>query len=779
MRLTTEITQDDHATLIIGNPHMRLIHDLALSLKSKDVSVLVTSHIPPEIPKNVNRVFCFSDIKDLVDDLKKLDGIGNIVFLSSTSGELSKKTKETIHFLLKHNSHIKIALIPKGEHDIDSIIKKIFTLTFNPNHQYGLISAESKPVYDDSAKESVTKNINRKKSRESIIMWALHHPVKTILWVLFLVVFVHISFVFPLLFSGASFAYAFYSRSNQFEALPSSSQALIVGKKSYLLSEEIYQNVKRGWLFVGAAPNIDRIYDTGNAVFDLQESAKNIQDDAGIMLSRMFETDSIDSEQIDSRKESIKKNLDNVRTDLNTLEANLPKAIFDKYDLETKFAKSKEYLSIADVVLARFDELFGKNAPKLYVVFFGNNNELRPGGGFIGSFALVKVENLKIREWKVYDVYDADGQLKARVRPPDPISTYLHQPFYFLRDSAFTPDFPTNALVAEDFLKKELNIPSIDGAFMVTFASIESILRYVGPIYVPEYKTTITYENAYYKTQTFAEDNFFPGSTKKRDFLDALLSELIIKFTEPIEAAKILLSVRESFDNKQIAGYFKDDALQSVFEEFHWSGRQISPSCLSVSLKSGNKNVAFCKALYVYPVEANLGVNKANANVKRSYKLNTRITQNGEIEGEFITDFTNDSIKDVFPGGPYKNYYQIYFPKDTKIISVIKDNSFISKYDLENTNYTKVGYFMNLPETSSSTFKIRFKLSDKFDNNSGMLQVIIQKQIGIPFSPITMTFGLPKSYEISDSNFSPLALQDVFEYNSVIDSDKIYYLNFR
>ena len=112
------------------------------------------------------------------------------------------------------------------------------------------------------------------------------------------------------------------------------------------------------------------------------------------------------------------------------------------------------------------------------------------------------------------------------------------------------------------------------------------------------------------------------------------------------------------------------------------------------------------------------------------------------------------------------------------MISVQKDGSFISKYDIENTNYTRFGYLIEVPESKTSTLTIRYKLKDKLQKNDSTLQTIVQKQIGLPESHIILRFGLPADYEYKDANFSPLALPDMLEYNSSVDSDKIYYLHF-
>ena len=95
-------------------------------------------------------------------------------------------------------------------------------------------------------------------------------------------------------------------------------------------------------------------------------------------------------------------------------------------------------------IISYFQGVLTEKNPKKYVIFFANNMELRPGGGFIGSFGIFEIGNYSIGEIKIYDIYDADGQLTVHLDPPKPIAQYLHVPHWFFRDSNFSPDFFTN-----------------------------------------------------------------------------------------------------------------------------------------------------------------------------------------------------------------------------------------------------------------------------------------------------------------------------------------------
>jgi hypothetical protein len=499
-----------------------------------------------------------------------------------------------------------------------------------------------------------------------------------------------------------------------------------------------------------------------------------MREDSSIMLAKMFDPKAVAQEQILQKKILLIDNLQSAQDSIRIIRSQVPSGLLKMRNIDTYLDLSEKYLKLTLKLLQSFDTIFAKDGEKLYAIFFANDREIRPGGGFIGSFALVKLRNTQIQEWKVYDVYDADGQLKARVAPPEPISKYLQQPFYFLRDSAFTPDTPTNVIVAEDFLQKELGIQRLDGAITVTFSSIEKLLGDIGPVYLSEYQDTITHENVYIKTQLYAEKDSFPGSIQKKDFLEALTSQILLQVGEPKTAYKAMESIRQSLDEKLITAYFDDPETQTLFDTMYWSGRQLPPSCITQNIPV----TAQCLPLYLFPVEANLGVNKANTFVTRDYEYKVRVLASGVIESEIITYFDNASYPDVYPGGTYKNYYQLYLPPDVTIQSIMIDNNLASEPVIEKDKYTHLGLWIGIPPQSKKKVSVKYRTAQTLPRVNSQIQVIFQKQTGLPPANIAFKFSLPEGYTVRDTNFSPLAQDQMFEYNSTIDSDKFYYLHF-
>src|SRR6185437_16558381 len=64
-----------------------------------------------------------------------------------------------------------------------------------------------------------------------------------------------------------------------------------------------------------------------------------------------------------------------------------------------------------------FPKLLGYNGTQTYLILFQNNAELRPGGGFIGSYGLVSFDHGKMGQFTIHNVYDADGLLTKHIEP--------------------------------------------------------------------------------------------------------------------------------------------------------------------------------------------------------------------------------------------------------------------------------------------------------------------------------------------------------------------------
>lgn len=127
----------------------------------------------------------------------------------------------------------------------------------------------------------------------------------------------------------------------------------------------------------------------------------------------------------------------------------------------------------------------GAEEPATYLVLFQNNLELRPGGGFIGSFGVLKVRGGTVEDLTVHDTGVFDTRIPGTVEPPYPMRDLLGVDAWKLRDSNWTPDFPTNARKAAEFYRMGGGTEELDGVIGITADVLASLLSVTGPVSVP------------------------------------------------------------------------------------------------------------------------------------------------------------------------------------------------------------------------------------------------------------------------------------------------------
>lgn len=429
--------------------------------------------------------------------------------------------------------------------------------------------------------------------------------------------------------------------------------------------------------------------------------------------------------------------------------------------------------------------LFGFPSKKNYLVLFQNNMELRPGGGFIGSYGVLTVDKGVITDFTIHNVYDADGQLKGHVEPPAILRRFV-QVHWYLRDSNFDVDFSQDAANAAFFLKQETG-QTVDGVIGVDLNFVQALLTTIGPVYVPEYKQTVNDKNFFLLTETHVEKNSFAGSTQKQDFLKAVFSAMQNKLQTPRTfSIKGLVALLTAVKEKDVVFGFSNPLVQDVF----------TVNGFSSTLWDGRKQEGNSINDFTGLNEANLGINKANYFVTRSVEQKTAITNTGSVSGSLAIQYKNSSKKDQWPGGIYKNYLRVILPygasltgiyfdaKEQHIIPAINDPSiyeaknFIAPQGLEvarsdEGGKTIYGFFVNVAEGEDKTVSIQYVLSQKLDitQPTATYNGLLFKQPGIGSYPYTFTLQYPKTYTILEKPQWASAGESVITFHKTFSED--------
>lgn len=420
--------------------------------------------------------------------------------------------------------------------------------------------------------------------------------------------------------------------------------------------------------------------------------------------------------------------------------------------------------------------LTGAHSKKTYLVLLQNNMEIRPTGGFIGSYALLIFDKGKLIDFEVEDVYEADGQLKGHVEPPEELRRYLGEAGWYLRDSNFNPSFPISAVRAMWFLEKETG-RVVDGVVGMNLFVVQKILESLGPVEIADYQETVSAENLFDKAEHHAEIDFFPGSKEKKNFLSSLSSSLFeeIKTSDKTELLALGSSVASSLSSKDIMLYFDEKQVGDLIYNLGWDG----------SIKKVNCSVEgyHCIADYLMLVEANLGVNKANYFVERKVSHQVNLEKTGKITQELKIVYQNNSKTEVFPGGSYKNYLRILVPGGSEIEEVLIDGKAIEEKSIFKTvisGKTSFGFLVNVPIMEKREVVVKYSLAEKFDlSKKNKYLLYLQKQSGIEDKTFDLVFN-PKGDTLVESTKPKAAIvSGLAVFSTKIDKDKVFEIDLK
>ncbi len=428
---------------------------------------------------------------------------------------------------------------------------------------------------------------------------------------------------------------------------------------------------------------------------------------------------------------------------------------------EEKFSQIVSFAPFFNV-LDSIPNLVGMQQQKTYLVLFQNNTELRPGGGFIGSYGLLTLNHASVINFTIHDVYDADGQLKGHIEPPFAIRRYLPSVHLYLRDSNFDVDFTKNAYMAAFLLQQETG-QQVDGVIGIDLSFVQNLVKGLGSVYVPDYNETVTAQNMFLLTENHAEKNFFPGSTQKKDFLRSLFIAIQNKLSEKNSIGITFINqLIESIQQKHMLFAFSNASTQELF----------TANNLSSSLWDARKNEENTVNDFLGINEANLGVDKVNYWITREVSQSVNIADSGVVSGSVTLKIANTS-KGTWPAGEYKSYLRFILPEGAALKKIIingqeqvivpavtdflvyEKKGFIPPVGLEvekteENGKTLYGFLVITNPLTTRSITIDYDYAQKIDTSKPVFGYSFAyfKQPGTDSYPFTFSLTYPPSFKL-------------------------------
>jgi len=362
------------------------------------------------------------------------------------------------------------------------------------------------------------------------------------------------------------------------------------------------------------------------------------------------------------------------------------------------------------------------NQEKTFFILFQNNMELRPGGGYIGSFGILKTKNGEIIKLETHDLSNFDGRIPDGITPPYPIKETLNVSSWKLRDSNFSPDFSVNAQKAEEFYKLGQGGEKFDGILAVNASVLSSFLKVTGPIEVPGFPGTYGSDNAVVDLEYQVEQGAYEQGIKRgeRKTVLSLLGQEIVKKLSSlslVDKAKLAGIILEDLKNKDIQLYFKDAEMQKQAVSAGWAG--------SVDQEWQND--------YLMVVDSNMGALKSDRVIQRSIDYTADFSKEIPEAVLKITYVHTAKVKDWMTKN-YLTFLRVYTPDGSWLTSQSNVDKPVFGKELGKQYF---GFLMGLNLGQTKTVELRYKISDKISPDSYQLK--IQKQSGLGEIPIKVT----------------------------------------
>ncbi|MDP3975270.1 MAG: DUF4012 domain-containing protein [Candidatus Jorgensenbacteria bacterium] len=313
-----------------------------------------------------------------------------------------------------------------------------------------------------------------------------------------------------------------------------------------------------------------------------------------------------------------------------------------------------------DEFLTELKALLSSETDRHVLLMFQNPSEIRPGGGFLGSYADLVVKNGAMVKLDVRDIYDPDGQLFTNFRSPEAFGNWTE---WKTRDANWFFDFPTSAeatitLLESSKLYENYGV-KFDIAIAVNIKFIETLLAATGPVALPDYDLTLTEQNFLREVQREVELGEGKAEGAPKRILQTVAPILLERLGSMDAAAitKLLGGLEKHYGNKDLMFYARSPKLQHFIRDAGGDGAVYA-------LPSG------FWGNYLAVVDANIDGKKSDAVVAQGVTAYVDVATDGASLTDVAVTRTHrgDLERELFWRATNRNYMQIYTPPAADLV---------------------------------------------------------------------------------------------------------------
>jgi hypothetical protein len=330
--------------------------------------------------------------------------------------------------------------------------------------------------------------------------------------------------------------------------------------------------------------------------------------------------------------------------------------------------------------------------PHHVLVMLQNPSEIRPAGGFLGSYADITIASGTITNISVNDIADADTAFTRMVVPPKPLQLEVSR--FRPADANWFFDFPTSASETLAFFNQSSLYaatttiasstpappPYFDTAIAVSPKVVSDLLSVTGPIAVSSTDTTFTADNFLAQVQKIVQAGQASSATYPKQVLRDLMSGLSARLASSSDAERqsIISMASDWVAEKDIMAYSSDPDTENFLEAYGAGG--------DVYVLPQNFN-----GDYLALVDANVNGGKSDTSVAENVAWTDQIGVDGTFSDSLIVSRKHNG--NTSPYWWYKTQNQVYLQIFTPPGSALTNESGgLQEKIVPKVNYAANGY---------------------------------------------------------------------------------------
>ena len=466
--------------------------------------------------------------------------------------------------------------------------------------------------------------------------------------------------------------------------------------------------------------------------------------------------------------DKIRPQLDKIGLELEAAKKEVDQINPKRYPEEYRGTKIRENISLlistideasllvkdAKPLLEALPEMMGVTNAKYYFVLFQNDGELRPTGGFMTAYGILKIDKGKVTPVLSEDIYSLDTAWGKKIAAPEVIKKYhKNVPYFYIRDMNLSPDFAESIKPVMDIYGNQIpGAMKVDGVIAVDTQLLASLLKVLGTIGVPEWGNFSAETDkrcdcpqVVYRLEELADKPVSEVRTSRKAVIGPLMHSILANaFNSPKDKIGALFNVGlTGIREKHVLFYMFDEKAQSAIEAFNMGGK--------VKDYDGD---------YQLLVDTNFAGAKSNLFIKQKIDEKIEVSSEGEVTKTLTIIYNNPfpaSDCGLLSGGLclnglYRDWFRLYVPKGSTLIEMTgSEVAPETKEELGKTVFEGF-YGDKLPLRPQSMTKVSFKYKLPFKVEKGKpYKLLIQKQAGVEKYDMSIDFnGKKHEFELRE-----------------------------